>query len=38
MRTVRNVERNAAVGDGRGLPEEQVAALKRHRWERDFYR
>jgi aryl-alcohol dehydrogenase-like predicted oxidoreductase len=38
MRSVRNVERNAAVGDGRGLPEEQVAALKRHRWERDFYR
>ena len=37
MRTVRNVERNAAVGDGRGLPEEQVAALKRHRWDRNFY-
>ena len=28
MRTVRNVERNAAVGDGAGLPEERVAALK----------
>ena len=38
MRSVRNVERNAAVGDGRGLPEAQVAALKRHRWVRDFYR
>jgi aryl-alcohol dehydrogenase-like predicted oxidoreductase len=38
MRTVRNVERNAAVGDGEGLPSDQVAALKRHRWERDFYR
>ena len=38
MRSVRNVERNAAVGDGRGLPEEQVAALKKHRWVRDFYR
>jgi aryl-alcohol dehydrogenase-like predicted oxidoreductase len=38
MRTVRNVERNAAVGDGKGLPDEQVATLKRHRWERDFYR
>jgi aryl-alcohol dehydrogenase-like predicted oxidoreductase len=38
MRSVRNVERNATVGDGRGLPKEQVAALKRHRWERDFYR
>jgi aryl-alcohol dehydrogenase-like predicted oxidoreductase len=38
MRSVRNVERNAAVGDGRGLTEEQVAALKKHRWVRDFYR
>jgi aryl-alcohol dehydrogenase-like predicted oxidoreductase len=38
MRTVRNVERNAAVGDGRGLPAEQVEALRRHRWERNFYR
>jgi aryl-alcohol dehydrogenase-like predicted oxidoreductase len=38
MRTVRNVERNAAVGDGHGLPDEQVAALKKHRWVRDFYR
>ena len=37
MRSVRNVERNAAVGDGRGLPAEQVAALKRHRWDRNFY-
>ena len=37
MRSLRNVERNAAVGDGRGLPEEQVAALKAHRWERNFY-
>ena len=38
MRTVRNVERNCAVGDGRGLPAEQVEALKRHRWVRNFYR
>ncbi len=37
MRTVRNVERNAAVGDGRGLPEEQRAKLAKHRWERNFY-
>jgi len=37
MRTVRNVERNTALGDGRGLPAERVAALKRHRWERNFY-
>jgi aryl-alcohol dehydrogenase-like predicted oxidoreductase len=33
MRTVRNVERNMALGDGAGLPEEQVAALKAHRWD-----
>jgi aryl-alcohol dehydrogenase-like predicted oxidoreductase len=38
MRSVRNVERNCAVGDGHGLPDEQVAALKRHRWDRNFYR
>jgi len=37
MRTVRNVERNAAAGDGEGLPAEQVAALKSHRWDRNFY-
>jgi aryl-alcohol dehydrogenase-like predicted oxidoreductase len=34
MRTVRNVERNAALGDGEGLPEERVQALKAHRWDR----
>jgi len=38
MRTVRNVERNCAVGDGAGLPEEQVRALKAHRWDRNFYK
>jgi aryl-alcohol dehydrogenase-like predicted oxidoreductase len=37
MRSVRNVERNAALGDGRGLPDDQVRALKRHRWVRNFY-
>jgi len=37
MRTVRNVERNCAVGDGRGLPEDQVRKLKKHRWVRNFY-
>jgi aryl-alcohol dehydrogenase-like predicted oxidoreductase len=37
MRSVRNVERNAAVGDGQGLPEAQVAKLKAHRWDRNFY-
>jgi aryl-alcohol dehydrogenase-like predicted oxidoreductase len=34
MRSVRNAERNSAVGDGQGLPEERVAALKAHRWDR----
>jgi aryl-alcohol dehydrogenase-like predicted oxidoreductase len=38
MRTVRNVERNCSVGDGEGLPAEQVAVLKSHRWERNFYK
>jgi hypothetical protein len=37
MRSVRNVERNMAVGDGEGLPEEQVMLLKNHRWDRNFY-
>jgi aryl-alcohol dehydrogenase-like predicted oxidoreductase len=34
MRSVRNAERNSAIGDGQGLPEERVAALKAHRWDR----
>jgi len=38
MRSVRNVERNIAAGDGRGLPAEQVATLKQHRWIRNWYR
>jgi len=37
MRTVRNVERNAAVGDGHGLSAGQQATVARHRWERNFY-
>ncbi len=37
MRTVRNVERNASVSDGKPLSDEQLAALTRHRWERNFY-
>ncbi len=37
MRSVRNVERNMAVGDGEGLPGDQVGELKAHRWVRDFY-
>jgi aryl-alcohol dehydrogenase-like predicted oxidoreductase len=39
MRSVRNVERNCAVGDGKGLPADQVAKLRgHHRWDRNFYR
>ena len=37
MRSVRNVERNMRVGDGGGLPEDQVQRLKAHRWVRNFY-
>jgi aryl-alcohol dehydrogenase-like predicted oxidoreductase len=37
MRSVRNVERNVAIGNGRGLPAEQVERLRCHRWVRNFY-
>lgn len=37
MRSLRNVERNTAIADGKGLPAEQVASLARHRWARNFY-
>jgi aryl-alcohol dehydrogenase-like predicted oxidoreductase len=37
MRSVRNVERNMAVADGEGLPEDQVQVLKYYRWDRNFY-
>ena len=37
MRSVRNVERNAATIDGRRLPGAVVDKLKRHRWERNWY-
>jgi aryl-alcohol dehydrogenase-like predicted oxidoreductase len=37
MRSVRNVERNMRVGDGRGLPADQLERLKAHRWVRNFY-
>ena len=37
MRSVRNVEKNMAVGDGRGLPQDQVEKLKEYRWVRSFY-
>lgn len=37
MRTVRNVERNTALSDGRMLTAEQLAVLAKHRWQRNFY-
>jgi aryl-alcohol dehydrogenase-like predicted oxidoreductase len=37
MRSLRNVERNTAAGDGQGLPREQVEKLHAHRWIRSFY-
>ena len=37
MRSVRNVERNIAVADGKGLSRDQAQALKAHRWDRNFY-
>jgi len=37
MRSVRNVERNCQLGDGQGLPKDQIEKLKAHRWERNFY-
>lgn len=37
MRTVRNVERNAAVSDGKPLSDDQLAVIARHSWERNFY-
>jgi len=37
MRSVRNAERNCAVGDGRGLDPAVVEKLHAHRWERNFY-
>jgi hypothetical protein len=37
MRSVRNVERNMRIGDGQGLPAQQVERLRGHRWVRNFY-
>ncbi|WP_348225562.1 aldo/keto reductase [Sinorhizobium sp. CCBAU 05631] len=37
MRSVRNVERNCAIGDGGGLPQAQREKLRAHRWPRNFY-
>jgi aryl-alcohol dehydrogenase-like predicted oxidoreductase len=37
MRSVRNVERNAALSDGPGITATQQETLTGHRWERNFY-
>ncbi|MFJ7497506.1 aldo/keto reductase [Streptomyces sp. NPDC097727] len=37
MRTVRNVERNTALSDGRALTADQLTLLAKHRWQRNFY-
>jgi aryl-alcohol dehydrogenase-like predicted oxidoreductase len=37
MRTVRNVERNAAAVERGPLSEDQLTALRPHRWVRNFY-
>lgn len=37
MRSLRNVDKNCAVADGRGLPQAQLETLARHRWIRNFY-
>lgn len=38
MRSVKNAEANCATGDGQGLPQDQIAALRSHRWVRNYYR
>jgi len=38
MRSIRNVERNVAVSDGRGVPDGWREKLRAHRWVRNFYR
>jgi aryl-alcohol dehydrogenase-like predicted oxidoreductase len=37
MRSERNVQRNCALADGRGLPAATVQRLAAHRWTRNFY-
>ncbi len=37
MRSTRHVEENCALGDGRGLPDQDLQRLKAHRWPRNFY-
>jgi aryl-alcohol dehydrogenase-like predicted oxidoreductase len=38
MRSVKNAEANCRTGDGKGLPQDQIAALRPHRWIRNYYR
>jgi len=37
MRTVRNVEANCRISDGRHLNDRLITELRKHRWERNFY-
>jgi aryl-alcohol dehydrogenase-like predicted oxidoreductase len=37
MRTVKNVDANCRVSDGRVLSKEMLQNLKEHRWDRNFY-
>lgn len=37
MRRVKNVEANLAVSDGKALPAELVARLRKHRWVRTYF-
>ncbi|MEP7054978.1 MAG: aldo/keto reductase [Actinomycetota bacterium] len=37
MRSIRNVERNAATSDGVAVRGEQRSVIAKHRWERNFY-
>ena len=38
MRSVRNVQANCAISDGRKLSTRLTGELKKHRWDRNFYR
>jgi aryl-alcohol dehydrogenase-like predicted oxidoreductase len=37
MRSVKNVERNARLADGKGLNAEQLRVLREQRWDRNWY-
>ncbi|WP_326661240.1 aldo/keto reductase [Streptomyces canus] len=37
MRSLRNVERNAAIADAPPLTERELAVLTKHRWAKNFY-